>query len=451
MHKTGSTTIQQYLFANSPGQTAVYAQLGDANHSARIYNLFSAKALTYHLNKSRGWGPHEIARCNHETRQMLLANIAASGQADFIISGEDISVLEEGELRSMKAFLEPHFASIVIAGYVRAPHSFMNSDFQQRVKGTLARLSPAQHYPHYRRRFEKFDNVFGRENVLLWNFDPKSFPRGCVVTDFGGKVGIAVDPEKVARVNESLSRDALALLFAHRKFGRGFGTGPGILRENKLLISALSEIDGPKARLSPALVDPVIRSNRKDVAWMENRLGTSFSEDAGPAMDSDITSEEDLLSIRPETLERLKALIRPAGIPPPSGADRAEYAAILVEALRQKIKLEDQATRKLGTPGTVEDPQRKADLGPIELLELVNQARPDLAHAMPAKKAAALIHETLVQLGKHLGDLDQGFVRVSGLGVFKIEQVEREVEGKKATMRVVRFKGRHTAKAVERS
>jgi hypothetical protein len=78
--------------------------------------------------------------------------------------------------------------------------------------------------------FEKFDDVLGRENVRLWKFDPPSFPNGCVVQDFCTRLGIALPRERVIRVNASISREAVQLLYTYRKLGRNFGalniTGP---------------------------------------------------------------------------------------------------------------------------------------------------------------------------------------------------------------------------------
>jgi hypothetical protein len=442
MHKTGSTTIQSYLFRHLRSPSAVYADLcGDFNHSPRMFSLFSGNAAGYHLNRTRGWGPAEIARYNEASRSSLLASIRDSGQADFIISGEDISMLDEEGLCALKSFLAQHFPAIVIAGYVRAPHSYMDSDFQQRVKGTLARLNAGEHYPNYRVRFEKFDRVFGRQNVLLWKFDPKSFPDGCVVSDFGSRLGIPVDSTKVVRSNESLSRNALALLFAYRKFGRGFAAGPGVLIESERLNAALAQIRGNKARLSPRLVAPVLAAQRRDIAWIEERVGASFSDEPADEKQDDIVSEQDLLRIAPEAMEQLRALIGQAGLPSAPQSETPEYAALLVEALRSKLgKGKSPPTRPHRDEGPA-NRVRTENLTATELVERMKAAKPSLLDEMPEKRAAALIHHGLVQLGKHLEGVEDGVVNVPGLGRFVVARVEEEQDGENKTTKRVRFLG----------
>ena len=122
-----------------------------------------------------------------------------------------------------------------------------------------------------------FDDVFGRANVHLWKFDPKSFVGKCVVQDFCSRLGIAFPKDRIVRVNESLSREAVALLFAYRKYGRALGSTAMNGPENQRLVAQLRKIGGSKFRLSAEAVRPILDRNREDIEWMEKRLGPEVS------------------------------------------------------------------------------------------------------------------------------------------------------------------------------
>ena len=77
-----------------------------------------------------------------------------------------------------------------VIGYVRPPVAFKTSLFQQRVKHGLGAFNIDGIRPKYRKRFRKFDTVFGTGNVTLRKFDPATFPDRCVVRDFCQQLGI---------------------------------------------------------------------------------------------------------------------------------------------------------------------------------------------------------------------------------------------------------------------
>jgi hypothetical protein len=84
--------------------------------------------------------------------------------------------------------------------YVRDLAGYITSNFQERVKNGYANFDLIDSAPPYRRWFEKFDAVFGSENVRLWKFDPASFPRGCVVQDFCARLGLELPPAVVRKM-----------------------------------------------------------------------------------------------------------------------------------------------------------------------------------------------------------------------------------------------------------
>ncbi len=108
---------------------------------------------------------------------MIDKNISSFFQPIMIISGEGIRRLTELELINLREFFLKYFDRVRIVAYVRKPKSYLESSFQQSVQGGMNYFNLNKIYPNYRDLFEKFDNVFGKENVTIWKFDPNRFPQ----------------------------------------------------------------------------------------------------------------------------------------------------------------------------------------------------------------------------------------------------------------------------------
>ncbi|QEM82063.1 hypothetical protein [Halomonas binhaiensis] len=192
--------------------------------------------------------------------------------------------------------LSKYFYDIQLVGYIRPPASFIESAFQQVVKGGASDFNLNRLYPRYRRNFSRIENVFGQKNVSYWNFDTKSFPSGCVVTDFCSRLGIKINQNSIVKVNESLSLPAIKLLYTFRKFSSEINAKNLSIAEDHVLINALSDLKGPKIKFHSSLLRPVLRDNRSSAKWMENRLGYSLERPIDNTSLS-IKSEESLLRI----------------------------------------------------------------------------------------------------------------------------------------------------------
>ncbi len=93
------------------------------------------------------------------------------------------------------------------------------------------------------------------------------------------------------------------------------------------------------------------------------------------------------------------------------------------------------------TPGARERPDI---LKMADLVKALRKERPNLFGKVPEKKAAALIKAAFAQLGKHVGSMNEGVVRVPGFGNFRVRQVEREKDGQKVTVTRTIFRAMKT-------
>lgn len=301
MHKSGSTSIQRTL-DGFEDENFSYASIGSpANHSLAIHSLFASQSARHHLHQRASRDAGAIAEFNDAVEAALADSITRAGRRALVISGEDIGLLSRSDLSALADYFRARFETVEIVAYVRPPVSFMASAFQEHVKWGLREFNPRRHCRSYRESFLKFDHVFGRENVHLWKFDPKHFPNGCVVEDFCRRLGLAT-PKKIVRLNESLSRQAVGLLYTYFQFAeaedRSTMLGPKAMELGQL-------IGGDKFRFSPKVTRPILQANRHDREWIEARLGESLAEDFDESQDEGVREEADLLRHDEATLVKL--------------------------------------------------------------------------------------------------------------------------------------------------
>jgi hypothetical protein len=297
MPKTGSTSIQSHLAKRRRGPGWRYIAIGKlANMNREMHAMFGTQPERWYWFKKQGMSREEIQQQGALMRDRLAQAITRSKAENLILSSEALSLIRPRGIRALRDFLKPLCDEIKVVGYVRPPTGFTISSFQQAVKNGANSFSRVEG-PLYRFRFEKYDKIFGRKNVIFRKFEPSTFTGGCIVVDFCELLGIEPPQAgEVERLNESLCREACGILYAYHKFGPGFGVGADVIRENGYLIRPLLAMEGPRFRFSHEFLQGATENLGQDVVWMEQRLGTSLAE---PVRDdaTDVTGEDDLLRI----------------------------------------------------------------------------------------------------------------------------------------------------------
>lgn len=300
MPKTGTTSVQSYLAKNRTQPGWQYIALGSSPDMNReMHAMFGTKPHRWYWFAKRGDSPEQIAELGAKLRKQFAEAIRNCREENILVSSEALSLIEKPGIVALRDFLSGLCDEIRIIAYVRPPVGFMVSFFQQRLKNGGTNFDLGQVPPTYRNRFEKFDAVFGRENVILKKFEPSRFPNHCFVAEFCQQLGMPV-PSEIVRVNESLSREACGILYAYRKFGSDFGVGRNVISENNYIVGPLLAMEGTKFKVARSLVNPSI--DHEDVAWMEARLGESLHE-SQVEDGTEIASEEDLLGISRKSCE----------------------------------------------------------------------------------------------------------------------------------------------------
>jgi hypothetical protein len=316
MNKTGSSSIQQSLAShNSPELN--FIDWRSQNHSDMFVLLFHDEATRsrYHVFRTQGMSKQDLDKDRQHWLDNLRRQLDANSAEVTVFSGEDISQpTSMSGCQNMFDFFSDYFDEISVIAYVRPPRSFMNSTFQQRVKSSgLSEIRAQSLWPKYQARFEKLDLVFGKENVELVPFVKDCMLDGDVVRDFWSRIGLECPNMSIPRVNDSLSLEALALLFYQRKLGGGLRTGRRDARIlNNSLIQALEGVGSEKFSFSDDFLNSTFRKNAKDLAWMEERLGQKLGDQLSSSS-TPISTESDLIGIALEQVEALsEATVREA-------------------------------------------------------------------------------------------------------------------------------------------
>jgi hypothetical protein len=343
MPKTGTTSVQKNLAeVKNPKGWRLLTVGGLGNMGGALYAMFHPDPHEFHWFVKRGESRQQVEDRGARLRKELKAAIEECGEEVCVISAEVLSIFRPKGIVALRDFLEPLVDEIRIIGYVRPPVAFNMSMFQQQVKHGTNKFQIGSITPSYRKKFEKFDEIFGRENVRLRKFDPVNFPGQCIVSDFCQQIGILFPADvPILNANESLCREACGILYAYRKFGPGYGVGENVIRENNWLIRTLLAMQGTKLRFSKSVIDQALEYEKDDIHWMEERLGVSLEElDLGE--DGEIAHEDDLLTIKRLSCEEFEKRcqqihgirLQPDLIPASETVDPAEVAQF-VETYRK--------------------------------------------------------------------------------------------------------------------
>ena len=357
MHKTGSTSVQTVLSSIKSGENWQYLSVdGRINMNLAVYAMFAPDPHKYHWFAKLGMTEVQVADRGDMLRRKLRKSILKSKKENIIISAEVLSIVHKKGIQAMAKFLKPLCDEVRVIGYVRPPAGYKVSIFQQLVKQGTGKFNISNIKLNYQKRFEKFDQVFGKKNVLLRKFDPEQFPNKCLVADFCQQLGIELPANTtIKRTNESLCTEACGMLYAHRKLGPGYGVGKGVIQQNNMLIKPLLAMRGGKFKVSKTIVSKDPANEAEDLGWMETRIGTSLGEkfkDDG----TEIKSEDDLLIIQRSSCSSYAALftkihglkIEPGKIPTGNPVDPHQVAEFLehcFELCKQKMDLKKAAAK----------------------------------------------------------------------------------------------------------
>ena len=199
LHKTGSTSIQNALKGyNKNGVKSVAFE--EVNHSIPMYTIFSEKRYNYHI-----WQKAELTKIDIDKKKDVYLNILKEELKSkkfetLIISGEDLSVLNNNEVQALSELFNAHQVSTTVICYVRNPLSGVVSSAQELVKngGSVTSIDKL-----YKSRLEKYIMYFGKQNIKVFDYQKASESEKSIVRHFS-KI-LSIDLRDTPRLNKSLT------------------------------------------------------------------------------------------------------------------------------------------------------------------------------------------------------------------------------------------------------
>lgn len=323
MHKTGSSAIQSFLYEHLDHPNFECLSAGRANASNIVLEAFHSRLGRIPRYKARNHSQVELEGLRVNARDRFKKRVALTHKPNVILSAESFSLLNKDECISFMAEVSQVFSVVKLVLYIRPVKPRLESAFQQKLKIRFLALDHKVS-PNFKNRISKYDEIFGRENVIIRAYDPSSFPDGSVINDFLSVVGLDIRADNSPRANVGLSLPAVQLLYVYR---RQFQIA---IPEDKKLIAILGALDGDRFSMHRELLDRILVDNDEDYHWLEQRSGISVSgaqKHAGFA----VREEQELLDVPRSSLRWLQQQQNDFQFAP----ERAPDLQAIAEALRK--------------------------------------------------------------------------------------------------------------------
>ena len=272
MPKTGTTSIQNSLY-NIDRDGFRTVGFAERNHSAPMRTIFSENRLNYHGWKNRGYTDNQIIEKKAEYENILEEELRDESVGCFLISGEGMSGLNESEQLNLCEFFTARNLKVRVIYVVRDPISFAASANQQHAKIGSKALKIIN--PGYKRRISGFIKGCGYENISIFKYEDL-IEKG-LIKSFSEIIGIEL--EEKGRLNESLTAEGLALLYALNNI-KTATLGSKINFDARLcIVNAIrdffSKPNGFK-KLNLSKFQLMNEAVAKDLVWLEKKFGISY-------------------------------------------------------------------------------------------------------------------------------------------------------------------------------
>ncbi|MGR3610645.1 MAG: hypothetical protein ACU0BN_17600 [Sulfitobacter sp.] len=307
MHKTGTSSIQASFAQKSP-KGSQYFNHGGGNLNGWARLMFSADASIRELKALRNATPEQIQAHRHEIQAQSDETLGTAHSDTIIFSAEYFAYLAPDAVQALMEWLSKRFDQIEVFAYIRDPLAFVRSSYQQRLKAMAAAHHFIPDMPKYQYRFEKFENVFGKEKVHYRLFRRDLLTDQNVVTDFAEWVGLNYDITDVLTENKSLSAEALAFLVAARLAYQPKTDPPLPSTNHSLLVARLLHHKGQKWSLTPSCQKQIMQDIAVDCDWMDARLDTCLQRN--DSLDGfSISNPKDFIPLALESFPVMRAFI----------------------------------------------------------------------------------------------------------------------------------------------
>ncbi|MFW8629149.1 hypothetical protein [Vibrio natriegens] len=284
-HKTASSSIQLELFKNKDVLNSYgyhYPKGWRFNHNF-LFGMFCDNPELFYENVLNEIKNNEIIQNYQKLKEIYEDELNNTNCGNFILSSEDLSVLEESGLIRLKKYLDNKLNNpkIKIVICVRGPISFATSDIQQSIKVGY-NFSFDNYNSIYKSRISKFIDIFGLENIIIFKFEDAVKNKKGPTGEFLSAIGL---PDTIkehfsgVKINESFSSDAVELMKfinQHAPISDGKSLTEGRTPNDTI---EFSKHKGARFRLSQEEVNVISSKSREDVAWLKDVFNIDYSDE----------------------------------------------------------------------------------------------------------------------------------------------------------------------------
>lgn len=273
-HKTGTTSLQQYLVGaklDLRAQSVVYALSGRTNPSGS--ETLKHGPLSHDIGCSDtgvpvGW-------------QQLFEEMAESPDCKFIISSEHFSHIARKGIQRVSDLLGDYDTRIVV--YLRDPTAFMISAFNQEVKRGGIKLGFADYFSkhvdrcNYHSMLDDWASAFSRCCLVVRIYEQAK--EVGILEDFANLVGLAISSNlRHAKANESPdARQVLAILRLNR-LGLGVKLRKQVAMDTRIGRMAARAVN-PTGKVVSYSLQGLEHEMQKLRKWTRELCGAGFLSD----------------------------------------------------------------------------------------------------------------------------------------------------------------------------
>ncbi|MPZ53287.1 MAG: hypothetical protein GEU79_11245 [Acidimicrobiia bacterium] len=243
----------------------------------------------------------EIASLRKHYLEPLDLEISTTSWTTLLLSAEGVSNLTRVEISKIREWGEQYAKKWRVVVCVRHPLAYTRSVIQQIMKGgdTLQELYSDPPIPNFKGKLTNAIDVFGQDNLRIFDFDDASHTGGGITKVFSDMVGLSPDTGQFLEAhtestNESLSSSAVHILDSlNRRRPMFLGSSRAPRRAGpRHELHYLERIPGSTFDLPEAIKEKIRRATHDDVAWLNESFGLNLYPDLVSAPSSSFDHDD---------------------------------------------------------------------------------------------------------------------------------------------------------------
>jgi hypothetical protein len=304
--KTGSTSIQFTAHNNRALLNRMGVLYPSGTWHPMLGSCFVTEPESYYFNLAEGRTLRSIEHIREEDAKYLAAledEFAAFTGQTAVLSYEGFCGLPQDALNGMKSFLYRLATTVKVVVYCRHPVDYALAAMSQCAMSAVP-LWESVPFQDFLGSLSSFSRVFGKENVMVREFNRPAFLRGDIRFDFFSLVGLSEsDIEPLCKDqdvrNSSLSQEAVLIArelatyddyMTSTDFGLRYG-------------HHLQKIEGSSLRLTEQQLSDVEEKTAPHLRYLADNFGIRF------LVERNASSAIETSSLPVSTIKSLAALI----------------------------------------------------------------------------------------------------------------------------------------------